>query len=257
LLVEAEILDSHPRATSLKIRDKLVRAYERGIVATAGLIAQGRGEAFDYLLGEQTLPFARKAEKVGVALLLRAARKVISVNGNAAALCARELVDLSRLTGAQLEVNLFYRSEEREAAIEKELKRWGATEVLGVKGAASARVAGLRSARGKVDPRGIGGAEVVLVPLEDGDRTLFLRRSGKTVIAVDLNPLSRTAQTASVTIVDNIVRAIPNMVEEARVMSRSAEGLERIIASYDNGETLREAIGFINSRLLDVARSGC
>ena len=33
----------------------------------------------------------------------------------------------------------------------------------------------------------------------------------KTVVAIDLNPLSRTARTASVTIVDNVVRAIPNI----------------------------------------------
>ncbi len=254
--VEIEIPSSHPRATSLKIREKLIKAYEKGLVATAGLIAHGRGEAFDYLLEERTLPFARRAERAAVALLLKAERKVISVNGNAAALCAEELVKLGRLTGAQLEVNLFYRSEEREVAIEKELKLWGASEVLGVGAATSIRIPELMSWRGKVEPRGIASAEVVLVPLEDGDRTAFLRRIGKTVLAIDLNPFSRTAQTASVTIVDNIVRAVPNMVEEARLLSRSPEELDRIILNYDNMETLGEAIGFINSRLLQAAQEG-
>jgi 4-phosphopantoate--beta-alanine ligase len=252
--VEIEIPNSHPRATSLKIREKLMKAYEKGLVATAGLIAHGRGEAFDYLLGERTLPFAWRAERVAVALLLKAERKVISVNGNAAALCAEELVELGRLTGAQLEVNLFYRSEEREVTIARELKRSGASEVLGVGAATSARIPELVSARAKVDPRGIAGAEVVLVPLEDGDRTAFLKRIGKIVLAIDLNPFSRTAQTASVTIVDNIVRAVPNMVEEARLLRQSPEKLDRIILNYDNRETLREAIGFINARLLQIAR---
>lgn len=50
---------------------------------------------------------------------------------------------------------------------------------------------------------------MVLVPLEDGDRTEALRRMGKTVIAIDLNPLSRTSRAANITIVDNVIRAVP------------------------------------------------
>ncbi|MEM3736829.1 MAG: phosphopantothenate/pantothenate synthetase [Candidatus Bathyarchaeia archaeon] len=248
-----KIPDSHPRAESLRIREKLIKAHMEGLVATAGLIAHGRGEAFDYLLGEQTLPFAKRAERVAVALLLKAEKKVISVNGNSAALCAGDLVELSRLTGAQLEVNLFYRSEERELAIANELKRWGASEVLGVEAAASTSIPGLMGGRGKVDARGIAEAEVVLVPLEDGDRTAFLRKAGKVVIAIDLNPFSRTSQTASVTIIDNIVRALPNMLNEAQLLKQSPEKLDSIVLEYDNSETLSEAINFINSRLQHIA----
>ena len=47
---------------------------------------------------------------------------------------------------------------------------------------------------------------MVLVPLEDGDRCEALVAMGKTVLVVDLNPLSRTARTASVTIVDEVGR---------------------------------------------------
>ena len=43
----------HPRYKSLLAREKLVEASD--VVAKQGLIAHGRGEAFDYLLGEQTL----------------------------------------------------------------------------------------------------------------------------------------------------------------------------------------------------------
>ncbi len=74
-----------------------------------------------------------------------------------------------------------------------------------------------------VDPEGIFAADVVLVPLEDGDRVEALQRMGKVTIAVDLNPLSRTSQRATVTIVDNVVRAIPNltsMVEQVEERSR-------------------------------------
>ena len=55
----------------------------------------------------------------------------------------------------------------------------------------------------------------MLVPLEDGDRVEALQRMGKLTIAVDLNPLSRTSQKATVTIVDNVVRAIPNLTSIA------------------------------------------
>jgi len=41
----------HPRKRSLEIRHALVEGYRKGLVADEGLIAHGRGEAFDYLLG--------------------------------------------------------------------------------------------------------------------------------------------------------------------------------------------------------------
>ena len=53
---------------------------------------------------------------------------------------------------------------------------------------------------------------MIFVPLEDGDRCEALRRLGMQVITVDLNPLSRTARTASITIVDNVARALPLLV---------------------------------------------
>ncbi|MFQ5815743.1 MAG: hypothetical protein ACE5G7_04525, partial [Candidatus Hydrothermarchaeaceae archaeon] len=62
--MRAEIPKEHPRYESLKQREALVEGYEEGITAIAGLIAHGRGEAFDYLIGERTIPPARKAVKV-------------------------------------------------------------------------------------------------------------------------------------------------------------------------------------------------
>ncbi len=55
-------------------------------------------------------------------------------------------------------------------------------------------------------------ADVVLTPLEDGDRAQALVACGKQVITIDLNPFSRTAQSSTVSIVDNIVRALPLLV---------------------------------------------
>jgi hypothetical protein len=99
-------------------------------VVPEGLLAHGRGEALDYLLGEETTPVARKAIRAATALLLTSERPVISVNGNAAALVGEELVRLSRTLGAPLEVNLFYRSVERVRRIRDHLLSLGANEVL-------------------------------------------------------------------------------------------------------------------------------
>ena len=101
--------ESHPRAKSLLIRERLVDGFERGLVAREGLLAQGRGEAFDYLLGEMTGSAARRAISAAAAHMLMAERPVISVNGNVAALCPGDMVRLARQTGAGLEVNLFLR----------------------------------------------------------------------------------------------------------------------------------------------------
>jgi 4-phosphopantoate--beta-alanine ligase len=247
---------NHPRRESLLVRERLVEGFKRGLVVPEGLIAHGRGECFDYLIGESTQPFALRAIEAAVAALLLAKHPVISVNGNTAALVPREVVELAREVNAKIEVNLFYRTREREEAIAEWLREHGAEEVLGVGEDASATIPELFSERRRVSPRGILVADVVLVPLEDGDRTEALRRMGKTVIAIDLNPLSRTARAASITIVDNVVRAIPVMVEKARVMKKmSRSELESILREYDNNKILQEALRHILSRLSELAAS--
>lgn len=236
------------------IRKRLVEGFRRGLVVEEGLIAHGRGECFDYLLGEATQSFAMKAIEVAAAYILLARHPVISVNGNTAALVPREIVELSRVTGAKIEVNLFYRTRGREEAIAKWLREHGAEEVLGVGEDASATIPELFSERRRVSPRGILIADVVLVPLEDGDRTEALRKMGKTVIAIDLNPLSRTARAASVTIVDNVVRAMPLLVEKAREFKKkSRKELEALVKSYDNNSILQEALRHILQRLKELS----
>jgi len=254
---ETKIWPQHPRAESLINRENLIKHQKSGIVALAGLIAHGRGEAFDYLLGEKTTENAFKAIKAAAAAMLLAKQPVISVNGNAAALAAGDIVNLADITGSKIEVNLFHRSLERELAIKRLLENLGAKEILGVGEAASAQIPEVYSERRRVDPRGILMADVVLVPLEDGDRTEALRKMGKTVIAIDLNPLSRTAQLASITIVDNVARALPILVKEANILKNERpEKLQKIVSNFDNREVLAEAIKLINKRLSEFARKG-
>jgi len=105
---------THPRATSLKIRDKIVAGVKKGITSQQGLIAQGRGEAFDYLIGEQTQAFAKEAIRAAAALLLLANYPVLSTNGNSSALSPKEFIALSSLRDCPIEINLFHRTVKRE-----------------------------------------------------------------------------------------------------------------------------------------------
>lgn len=247
----------HPRAESLRVRELLMEAFEEGIVAEAGLIAQGRGEAFDYLLGEKTTNPALRAIEASAALLLGAEHPVISVNGNSAALAAKDIVRLSEVTDSHIEVNLFYRSSDREENISKVLMTAGAKQVLGVGKTTYATIPELSSDRRRVDSNGILKADVVLVPLEDGDRTEALVKMGKKVIAIDLNPLSRTSAKATITIVDNIVRAMPRLVEYAdKLKTSTLSEKESIIDSYNNLENTAQSIELIRDRLTTLAQKG-
>jgi 4-phosphopantoate--beta-alanine ligase len=252
-----KIPDDHPRAKSLFTREKLINSYLDGIVAASGLIAHGRGEAFDYLLGEKTSKPALEAIEAAAAMFLTARNPVISVNGNTAALVAEKIVKLANVTGSKIEVNLFYRSRARELKIKKLLEKAGAHEVLGVGKNASARIQELSSERRRVDPRGILAADVVMVPLEDGDRTEALVKIGKKVIAVDLNPLSRTALKASITIVDNIVRSAPKLVETVENLKNQGPGKCReILTNFDNRKNLAKSMILIRENLSEFAAEG-
>ena len=242
------IPSDHPRAHSLHIREMLVNGFRRGLVVPEGLIAHGRGEAYDYLLGERTTKTAQHAIKAAAAILLLSNRPVMSVNGNTAALCPNAVVELAKVAGVTLEVNIFYRTKERESAIKAELELHGAKKVLGVGSKASARIPELQSERRRVDPDGIYAADTVLVPLEDGDRTEALVKMNKTVITIDLNPLSRTSRAANITIVDNVVRAMPALVEAAHKL-RGTKSLRKIVDDFNNSKNLRESLRIIKGEV--------
>ena len=126
-------------------------------------------------------------------------------------------------------------------AISNILKKSGAKEVLGMDKKQSTNLKGIDSARKIVDKNGIFSADVVLVPLEDGDRTIALKKAKKKIITFDLNPLSRTAQTADVTIVDNVTRAMKLLVTESK------KSRKKII--FHNKKNLKSAILEIRKNL--------
>ncbi len=233
----------HPRYRSLVTREELARCARAGIVTPEGLTAHGRGEAFDYLIGERTTESALLAEQSAAALLLSARHPVISVNGNTAALAAKEIAALQRATGALVEVNLFHRTEERVTLIEEHLRKAGVEVFAGP----AERLLSLSHDRAFCRREGMFSADIVLVPLEDGDRCQVLTGMGKTVIAIDLNPLSRTARSATLTIVDELTRAVPEITRACRDLSDAER--EKLTAAVDNHYLLTEAILEMNRRL--------
>ena len=85
---------------------------------------------------------------------------------------------------------------------------------------------------------GIEKADVILVPLEDGDRCEALVNLGKQVLVVDLNPLSRTAKMATITIVDEISRAAELLLEY--VINKEQNSTE-----WNNSNVLNDALRII------------
>jgi len=229
-------------------RELISAAMKQGIVHETGLIAHGRGEAFDYLLGETTIPSADVAEKVAAAALLYAKNPVISINGNVTALAAEECISLAKSIPATLEVNLFHRTPERVKKIAAILRKKGVKKLYGVH--PDAHIPGLDSDRALCEKKGIFAADVVLVPLEDGDRCQALQRMGKTVIAIDLNPLSRTAQSATITIVDNVTRAVPCVERWVHLLKKTKQSdLEKLVRTWDNRKNLEEIMCYLSKRL--------
>jgi 4-phosphopantoate--beta-alanine ligase len=140
-------------------------------------------------------------------------------------------------------VNLFHRTPERLAKVTRLLEGHG----VGVLEGEEERLIPVSHDRGWSHRDGAAAADVILVPLEDGDRAEALVSMGKKVITIDLNPLSRTARAASLTIVDEVTRAIPSITRAAGTLSR-AEG-EKLITQLNNTYFLQAALDEMAARL--------
>lgn len=234
---------NHPRYESLLIRDKMVKANEDGILAPSALIAHGRGEAFDYLLGEKTTLPAKRAMYVAIATMLLAKDPVISVNGNTTALVANDIIKLAKVLDAKIEINLFYRTPERVEKIAEVYKKLGYENILGTDEDTLKNLKGIGNPRATASKNGIYDADAILVPLEDGDRAEILAKTGKSIITIDLNPLSRTSIKSNVSIVDNIIRAVPMMIQIAEDLKEQDNVLLReLIENFNNKENLKDSL---------------
>ena len=160
-----------------------------------------------------------------------------------AALAPEGLIELGQVLNAPLEVNIFHTETGREQKIREYLLKHGASDVL--MPTTEAQLSYIDSNRKFVHPEGIFKADVVFVPLEDGDRCEALQKMGKNVVTVDLNPISRTAKQASITIVDNVVRTLPLLCEEIQNLSASDTEVPTL-NDYNNAAVLQKALQHIS-----------
>lgn len=228
-------------------RERLADMVERGLVTPTGLISHGRGEAFDYMMGEKSTEAALQAEKAAAAYLLNAKNPVICVNGNAAALDPKGIIALAKAIPAKIEVNLFHRTPERMEGLISYLESEGAEHVLGRD--PDRRIDGLQHDRALCTDEGIFSSDVILVPIEDGDRAEALVSMGKAVISVDLNPLSRTSKAATVPICDEMSRAMENILRFANELKGDRETTLKILEAFSNTENRRLTVDCICSYL--------
>ena len=256
-----EVPESHPRKKSLLSRQKIVDATKNGLLADSAMIAHGRGEAFDYLLGEKTSNSARLAIKESASRLIESDNPVISVNGNTVVLAGKSLIRVAAALNCPIEVNIYYRTEERMSKLNSFLEKqkeivsqeknpdnwigdWNnavkSVKILGKEG--DGRIQGLEGPRSICSSQGIEKADVILGPLEDGDRCDALGNLGKQVLVVDLNPLSRTAKMATITIVDEISRAAELLLEDVINKEQMESWLD---FAWNNQDVLNDALKII------------
>ncbi|HEX7468980.1 MAG TPA: phosphopantothenate/pantothenate synthetase family protein, partial [Methanobacterium sp.] len=65
-------------------------------------------------------------------------------------------------------------------------------------------------------------------------------------VTIDLNPLSRTAKTASITIIDNLVRALPNLLSEVEKLKKMDRNqLQKMLKDFDNEKNLQNSLEIV------------
>ncbi len=230
--MDVEIPETHPRYKSLVTRERLAEMVQRGLVTPTGLISHGRGEAYDYLMGERTTDAAIEAERAAAAYLLSAENPVVCVNGNAAVLDPEGLIRLAEAVPARMEVNLFHRTPKRMESLISYLESRGARDVLGRD--PDRRIDGLKHDRALCTSKGIFSSDVILVPIEDGDRAEALVAMGKKVISIDLNPLSRTSRAATVPVCDEMSRALENITRFVKEMKDDRKAILKMLDGFSN-----------------------
>ncbi|MBT7245317.1 MAG: DUF137 domain-containing protein, partial [Euryarchaeota archaeon] len=159
---------------------------------------------------------ALDATREAAARLVKSNKPVLSLNGNAIALAGQEFLTIASQLGCPIEINIFYRTPQRMGALIGHLKMLNQkldldVEIMG--GIPDARIPGLEGPRGACQQDGIFEADTVLVPLEDGDRCEALMAMGKTVLVIDLNPISRSSRGCTVGIVDEVTRVAKNLIQ--------------------------------------------
>jgi 4-phosphopantoate--beta-alanine ligase len=72
---------------------------------------------------------------------------------------------------------------------------------------------------------------------------------GKKTLAVDLNPMSRTSRAATVTIVDEVTRAIPELIRNVEDLAGDPKAIRRVLRAYDRDENLKLVAKMMSTNL--------
>jgi 4-phosphopantoate--beta-alanine ligase len=74
---------------------------------------------------------------------------------------------------------------------------------------------------------------------------------------VDLNPLSRTSLTSDITIVDNIVRVIPQLIERVEYHKKysSENDLNELVEDFNNLDGLRKTLEVMKSKQVSLLKN--
>ena len=127
------------------------------------------------------------------------------------------------------------RTPERMEKLISYMESKGAKNVLGRD--PDTRIPGLNHDRALCTQEGVGSSDVIVVPIEDGDRAEALVAMGKKVISLDLNPLSRTSRMATVPISDEISRALANITAYVKELRGKDAEIDALISSYSARKT--------------------
>ena len=133
------------------------------------------------------------------------------------------------------------------------LESKGMDEVLGRE--PECRIPGLNHDRA-LCTRTLYDCDVIVVPIEDGDRAEALVSMGKVVISIDLNPLSRTSCKATVPISDEMTRALENIIQYISELRGDDEAILKVINEYSSLSNRRETVRYICDSLMSGFETG-
>jgi len=236
----------HPRYKSLVTREHLAECARTGIVSLEGLTSHGRGEAFDYLLGEKTSESALLAGKdCGGPAPHRKTPGALRERQHRGACGTRNRASPEGKRGARRGQPL--PPDTRTGTADRD-----GSSAMPVRTVFSGRS---RSASSRSPTTGpFCRREGCLLPMSclSRSKTATAARCsvgmGKKVIAIDLNPLSRTAKTATLTVVDEVTRALPEIAQACTALSDGK--CRSLVAVMDNRVFLQEAKEEMARRLL-------
>ncbi len=209
---------SHPRYSSLITREKLIEAYEDGILDEGTLIEFGREEAVDYLIGERTIEEAYRSTKVAVAYILLSKNPMIVLDGVCLALSANEIKKICRSLGLSIYLG---ESEVRERLIG-------------------------RLKEEEIEPKEYMDTNLLIFHRKN---KIFRDFNGRKIY-FGLNIFSNDLKGVDVVIIDNVIRFFSNIEEIFdKLREKSRRELIKITEDYKNEEIFMETLNFVIKRI--------